>query len=438
MQPTPLASASAPARARRVFVLAIVALLGLGTHACSRCAAVQSRYDERLRDELARNGTGGRTDAALEDHLQLVLAPADVERLADGILRAEWLRSVVGQRNVQTPLGAALLEVELVPRVSAFRARPPRGEYDAELEIELVVYARLAGAGQRIRSTANTRGRLDVALALENGPEPALVLDATRAVAAIEPVELAGLPDGARTMAESLVRELFEEALRQAPRTLDVARFGELDVGVRRLPLTASSLRIHQSGALCIGFVTELRPRGSALPPLRPDAESGWRLRADLPRAALEYLVSVGAAPRRFDEVGRATAAGAYAVTPDTLAWGEGEITTTFDWWCLEGRRCTVEPVDLRLPTDWSASGLSFGAASSTSPSPLGRFRGFVENASAITRGLAAGAELELASGARIRVQAQRAVVEDTRLDAVPGGGGSVFVVGEVVDVARP
>ena len=111
MQPSPPAS-TARACLGALLVLALAAPLSLS--ACSRCAAVQDRFELETRDVLARTGPGGRVDTGLNDHLQLLLAPEDVERVADGVLRAEWLRGASDRAVVQTPAGEALLELSLI------------------------------------------------------------------------------------------------------------------------------------------------------------------------------------------------------------------------------------------------------------------------------------------------------------------------------------
>ena len=403
MQPSPPAS-TARACLGALLVLALAGPLSLS--ACSRCAAVQDRFELETRDVLARTGPGGRVDTGLNDHLQLLLAPEDVERVADGVLRAEWLRGASDRAVVQTPAGEALLEVELVPRISGFQPYPPQDEHSASLEVELVVYARLTGPEVRERVTLNVEGQVDVALALENRPAPALVLDASRASLEVEPPDLDALPEEARGAAETLTRSLFEEVLRQAPRTLDVVRFGPVNLGARRMPLTASSLRVYPSGALRIGFVSELRVAGEAMPPLEGPISTAWRVHEDALRAAMEYLAAIGAAPRRFDQSGRASVTGPFASTDVRLTWSPSTVRADFDWWCLAGRRCRVESASLVLEQEWSeaAPRIALVRTDDASSAP-GRFRGVAASASGVVEGFAAGAALELASGAALALR---------------------------------
>lgn len=358
-------------------LLLVATLLG----ACSRCGLIRDRYDAAVRQELARAGAGAVADTGLHDHVRLVVSPDALQALAEPLLQGDWLRSAAAQRLVG-PRRDAVLEVELVPRVTRVDATPDGARVAARLSVELVAHARLDAVGQRQRYTTSAATAILAHLALEQASAPELLLSASDAT--ITPPELSfdGLPEDVRDDATRMADELLTEMVREAANVVPLVRWSPLDVSGRAIPLTASSLTVSEDGALHAGFVTPTRPRGPLVPATSgPAAGARWLVHADLPRAVIEHLAVSGALPERFDDLGRADVIGDWAATASSARVGDEQASHAFRWWCLEGRRCSVDRVRVRYDIELVDGAPRLAAGELDTTDGTGRYRAWTEAA---------------------------------------------------------
>lgn len=335
-----------PQKAPSILVLLTSLVLA---SSCRPCDRVENAFNERMREELAAVGAGSVVDTGVTDHVRITFSGAAFEFAAAPLGQVEIFRTAAQQTTVPRIGGADLaVEGEIVSRLISLRATHASDGRPIEITLDSVISFELDALDRRsssVATTARTVVRAPLSFLPIDG-SAVLAVDMADTVVADLGLEAAELPpELSLELTTGLTAALIDEVLADAPDLLSVLEIPRLDLGWSVLNVAPSSLTIDgDSGAVTLGVVTPLRPRG-AMPPSSVPISVGFAVdvHPDLWRAALTHLQAVGRMPRRFDDDGQPSITGEIGVAVDrAVASGDRmELRTTS--WCFGETRCRVE-----------------------------------------------------------------------------------------------
>ncbi|MFT6398755.1 MAG: hypothetical protein ACJAYU_003517 [Bradymonadia bacterium] len=356
-------SISAPKRGQRTKVARqLLILVRFQTHstlafilavsllpACRPCARVENEYSNRLRDELAMVGSGLTVDTGLTDHVRVTLTDSAFQYAAASLGEVEVFRPAARQITVRIPGSRTIVvEGELVARLISVQAVAADDGRVILMTVDSIVSYEIDGLERRssfIATTARTTIRAPLAFLPVDGTALLAVdmADAQLAELGLEGVELeSAIP---ADLAESLATSLMEEVIENAPEFLPVLTFPRIDLAWSTLEVAPSSLLVDsETGAITMGLVTPLRPRGR-MAASAPPSEDGFvmDLHPDLWQSAMTHLQAVGRMPRRFNEEGDPTITGTIGVGVDWAIASRNRMELKSTSWCFGVTRCRVE-----------------------------------------------------------------------------------------------
>ncbi len=317
--------------------------------ACRPCARVENEYSNRLRDELALVGSGLTVDTGLTDHVRLTLTDSSFQYAAASLGEVEVFRPAARQVTVRVP-GArtVVVEGELVARLMSVQAVAAEDGRAIRMTIDSVLSYEIDGLERRSAFVTTTaRSVIDAPLAFLP-VDGAAVLAIDMSDARLSEMDLAGVELESEIpvdLAETLATALTEEVIENAPELLPVLTFPRIALAWSTLEVAPSSLFVDpESGAITMGIVTPLRPRGRMAASEAPtDDGFSLDLHPDLWESAMMHLQAVGRMPRRYDENGDPTLTGSVGVAVDWAITSRTRMELRTTSWCFGVSRCRVE-----------------------------------------------------------------------------------------------